>query len=262
MHFKTKEKNITSQFGEDGVIQEIFNRIGTTNKFCIEFGAWDAQHFSNTWNLWYNDGWKALLIEGDEKRFRDLIQNTHAHANVTPLNLFVTPSGETSLDGIVTRLSLPKTPDLLSIDIDGDDYYILEGLTSLAPRVIIIEYNPTIPPDIELVQQPGEYFGASARAILSLAHRKGYRLVHLTDTNIFLATAKDFEKLGIPEPHLAEVFVTTHLTSIVSAYDGRTLMLGKNPYAQFTPVKKKIRAPAVTTSQEMTIQNVFIQILE
>ena len=67
--FLQYSNNITSQFGEDGIIKEIFNRIGTKYKICVELGAWDGKHFSNTWNLWFNNEWHAILIEADKNKF-------------------------------------------------------------------------------------------------------------------------------------------------------------------------------------------------
>ena len=70
------EKNVTSQNGEDGVLSEIFRRLGEKKKHCVEFGAWDGKFLSNTWSLWAEHGWKALLIEGCPEKFKVLQDGT------------------------------------------------------------------------------------------------------------------------------------------------------------------------------------------
>lgn len=164
--------NVTSQNGEDGIIEELFGRLGLTNSFCIEFGAWDGKHLSNVWHLWHNHGWDALLIESDEQRAKALALSVAAFAKVNVQHALITPEGATSIGTIAKARGAPAQIDLLSIDVDGNDYYIFQHLTYLSPRVIIIEYNPTIPPHIAIVQKLDEYFGASALAITQLAHAR------------------------------------------------------------------------------------------
>ena len=227
--FEKYRKNVTSQYGEDGIIEEIFNRLGTENPICIEFGAWDGKYLSNVWNLWNNKGWKALLIEGQTDRANSLSESIKNLKDVAVVNTFVTPAGNESLDNIVKRTAIKANVDLLSIDIDGNDYYIFESLV-LKPRVVIIEYNPTIPPHLEIVQSQGEFFGASARALLNLAHSKNYKLAAITDTNLFFVNSDEFEKLRIEELDLARSFPGTHLTYVYSSYDGRLFVDKKPPY--------------------------------
>ncbi|MCX6754454.1 MAG: FkbM family methyltransferase [Candidatus Nomurabacteria bacterium] len=217
--FAKYKKNITSQWGEDGIITEIFKRIGVQEKFCIEFGAWDGKHLSNVWNLWHEMKWSALLIEGDKNKCRDLEQFVSDFPKVKPYCTYVEAEGINSLDKILEKTFPNKIIDILSIDIDGNDYYIFESLKA-KPRVIIIEYNPTIPLHIDLVQKTDEYFGASALSMYKLAHSKGYKLVTMTETNFFLINDNEFKKLGINEPALEDIFSTDNLTYIMTAYDG------------------------------------------
>jgi hypothetical protein len=60
--------NVAFQFGEDGIVAEIMRRLGVGGRCCVEFGAWDGRHFSNTWSLWHDQGWSAVLIEGEPDR--------------------------------------------------------------------------------------------------------------------------------------------------------------------------------------------------
>ena len=224
-------KNIvTSQFGEDGIIEEIFKRIGTENKFCVEFGAWDGKWLSNTWDLWHNKEWSALLIEGDAERCQSLERDLQGFEKVRSYQAYVAIEGEDSLDNILTRMDAPSNLDLLSIDIDSDDYYIFESLQDFKPRLLVIEYNPTIPPEIDLIQERGEYFGASALALVNLARKKGYGLVCCTDSNCFFVLQSEYPKLNIAEPSLEEVFVRDHLTYVITSADGRPFLSRKPTY--------------------------------
>lgn len=257
MSLKAFEKNIQSQFGEDGVIEEIFNRIGTINKMCVEFGAWDGIHLSNAWNLWHNKEWKALLIEGDKEKHELLVSNTKEFSNVHPYLAYVAPDGENSLDSILKKVNFPIDLDMLSIDIDGDDYYIFESLVKYRPRLLLVEYNPTIPPTYDLLQVKGEYFGSSALSLLKLAHKKQYKLVHMTDTNMFFVSENDFSKLNIEEPVLENIFKYNHLVYIVSSYDGKSLLLGKPPYSVFETTKSNVTFPEII-AENGAIEKVII----
>lgn len=235
---KMYEKNNYSQFGEDGVIEEIFNRIKPKNKICIEFGAWDGEYLSNTYNLWHNQEWSAILIEKDEVKYKELLSKTKINSKVKCFNYLVTPDGEHSLDGLFKN-ELPKDIDLLSVDIDGDEYYILENLNYFRPRLIIIEYNPTIPPHLEIIQEKGEYFGASALALVNLAHKKNYKLLHLTTTNIFLVSSENFDKMEMSEPQLSAIFPQDSLAYLYTSYDGKAYISNNLPYLPCIPKFEK-----------------------
>lgn len=235
MELSKFKKNIKSQFGEDGIIEEIFNRINPSNKICIEFGAWDGEHCSNVWNLWHENRWSAVLIEADSKKFEVLKTNTKDYKNLFLVNRFVEPKGPNSVDDIIESLGINKTIDLLSIDIDGNDYYILEGLNKVKPRVIIIEYNPTIPPELDIVQEKDEYFGASALSIYKLGNKKGYKLAAITDTNLIFVLNEDFPLLNIEEVNLITDFPKNHLVYVITGFDGKAYLSNKPPYLYQIP---------------------------
>lgn len=164
---KQYSKSIYSQNGEDGILLEIFNRIGLTNKYFVEFGAWDGLFLSNTANLRINHGWKGLLLEGSV----DKISEEVTHGFVTAENI----------NQIFADNNVPETFDLLSIDIDSDDYWCWEAC-NYNPRVVIIEYQSSLDPTIPLVSEKGKsvehsYFGASISALKKLGQKKGYSLV-------------------------------------------------------------------------------------
>lgn len=182
--------NRFSQSGEDGLVEEILRRISvenSLNRWCCEFGAWDGLHYSNTAKLIRGDGYKAVLIEGDPLRVKDLKVNFPGDS-VTAVCSFVTPAGKTSLDNILSDTDIPIDFDFLSIDIDGNDYWILESLKNYQPKLISIEFNPSIPNVVSFVQDynPQTKHGSSALAISELARIKGYTVVAATMCNLLL----------------------------------------------------------------------------
>jgi|ERR1035437_7662155 hypothetical protein len=225
----TYAKIIYSQWGEDGILEEIFNRIGTKNKFCVEFGAGNGFEASNVWHLIEAKGWGALLMDGDLSRLNVWKNLTKDMPRVTLLNTFVDIKGEHSLDSLLTKQKTPKELDLLSIDIDSNDYHILESLKHFTPRVLIIEHNPTIPPVDVVYQAPDEEetFGSSVQANVDLAHKKGYKLVAMTHTNSIFVAESEFAKMGIEEPSIEEVFDWEGLSYVVSAYNGSIYLRNK-----------------------------------
>ncbi|MGB8363504.1 MAG: FkbM family methyltransferase [Rhizomicrobium sp.] len=182
-------RDIYSQSGEDGIIGEILNRIGSASQmdgWCVEFGAWDGIHLSNTYNLIKNRGYRAVLIEGDAIRHKQLCKNIPS-ADIIKICQFVNFEGDASLGSILKKTPIPEDFDFLSIDIDGCDYFILESLTDYRPKLVCIEYNPTIPNEVEFVQ-PKDFSvkqGSSAKSLTRLAEKMGYALVAVTHCNLF-----------------------------------------------------------------------------
>jgi hypothetical protein len=184
------KENIFSQSGEDGVIREILKRISfqsDLNSWCCEFGAWDGLHLSNTARLIRDDDYRAVLIEGDPARIQDLEIN-FPQTTVIKICSFVTTVGETSLSNILAKTEIPLDFDFLSIDIDGMDYWILKSLVDFKPKLICIEFNPTVPNTVSFIQanDPKIKHGSSAKAIESLGKDMGYGVVAATATNLFL----------------------------------------------------------------------------
>ena len=187
--------NVFSQFGEDSVIESIFRLMPlnetTNSRICVEFGAWDGLHFSNTANLILNYGWEGFLIEADSKRFREL-QVNFKHKPVKCINKFVEFEGKNSLEEILERSKVPFDFDLLSIDIDRNDYWIFDSIVKYRPKVIVIEFNPTIPNSVSFTNPRDMKIkqGSSLKAINELAHKKGYAAIATTLCNVFLVDLK------------------------------------------------------------------------
>lgn len=181
-------KNVYSQNGEDGIVEEILNRLGNSvelTRWCVEFGAWDGVYLSNTCNLIRNRGFSAVMIEGEPDRIKDL-ERHFPQPDVIKICSFVSLSGNNTLDSILAKTPIPREFDVLSIDIDGCDYWILDSLSEYSFLVLVIEFNPTIPNAISYVQQPDFSIkrGASAKSLVDLGSRKGLSLAAVTSCNL------------------------------------------------------------------------------
>lgn len=238
-------KNINSQHGEDGIIQKIFEIIGTRSKVCIEFGAWDGFHLSNTAALWANS-WKGILIEADESKYSQLIENVKSY-NCVPIHAFVGTGQEDSLEAILQKNGINESIDLLSIDIDGNDYYIFQSLNQLKPRVIICEYNPTMPAHIDIYPENPNYIGCSVAALIRVAETKGYRLVALTEVNAFFVIDEEFDKFSSYETRLECIKIDSFLTYFITSYSGEFLPISLSylPYGMSQSFKGKLNGSFV-----------------
>lgn len=223
-------KNIYSQFGEDGIIERIFKVVKPTqnDRWCVEFGAWDGIEYSNTRNLIKNKGWCAVLIEPVTRRFKDLEKNNQGNERVILFNRFIRFSGKDSLDNIFSSTPIPKDFDLLSIDIDGNDFHMWESLRKYKPKVVVIEMNPTIPPDIEFVQ-PKDFRvnqGNSLLSLYKLGKKKGYELVACTETNAFFVLRKYFSLFGLKDNSPEVMMPKKCLTQFYQLFDGTIVLSG------------------------------------
>jgi len=166
-----------SQMGEESVIGHIFKNIGVTNKFYVDFGAWDGKFLSNTLLLKEN-GWDGLWMDGDNRGNKEVKQE------------FITKE---NINALFKKYKVPEEFDLLCIDIDGNDYWVWQEIQN-SPRVVLIEYNGTIHADQSktIKYNPkhtwgnNDYYGASFEALKKLGKAKGYSLVkELLSTNLF-----------------------------------------------------------------------------
>lgn len=181
----------SSQNGEDGIIAEVFRRIGRANHFSVEFGVEDGRE-CNTAELLRHAGWRGVLIEGDAERYAQLARRFKAFPKVRTVHAYVDVAG---IRRILAEAEVPRELDLLSIDIDGNDYWIAqEILTEYRPRAIVIEINPFYPPPARWVMpydpdfrwDHTTYFGASLSSMTDLHQAHGYSLVAI-DCNVINA---------------------------------------------------------------------------
>lgn len=172
-----------SQNEEDGILLEIFNRIGVRHRTFIEFGVGDG--LENNTLFWLAQGWKGLWLDGDPAN-RDAIQARFADRLASGQLLFRQAHiAAENIDGEFVAAQMTGEIDLLSIDIDGNDYYVFDAIRSVSPRVVVIEYNSKFPPPIRwrIPYSPqyrwdgSDWFGASLQSMEDLFSARGYGLV-------------------------------------------------------------------------------------
>lgn len=171
-----------SQADEDGIIAEIFRRVGETNRVFVEFGC--GSGLENNSHYLLIKGWSGLWIDGNQEsiasvaaKFRDAIDAGKLIAE----NALITRENINALIGN----HLQGEIDLLSVDIDGNDFHVLHALTCIQPRVVLVEYNARKGPSVDWVMQYNpahtydgtDYYGASLKAFERLMKRKGFLLV-------------------------------------------------------------------------------------
>lgn len=223
------KKNITSQSGEDGIIEKIFSLIGEQNQWCIEFGAYDGKLHSNTYTLVAEKGWNGVMIEGDSDRFDELQETFDGNPRVHMFRMLVGfEDGLDSLDYILSQSPIPNNPDLVVIDIDGTDWHVWHSLKDYRPRVIVIEFNPTVPNDVMFVQsrEQNEAQGCSLRALVALGNAKGYELACVTRYNGIFVVAEEFEKLGIKDNSIGAMYSPMMDGRIFHGYDSKIFTAG------------------------------------
>jgi hypothetical protein len=178
------EYKVFSQNGEDGIIAEIFRRIGTTNRMFVEFGVENGLENNTAFLL--QQGWQGAWIEGSSacvasirQAFSGVIASRRLHVQ----QAFITAENIVSL---FQAANVPAEFDILSIDIDGNDYHVWNALAiAYRPRLVVVEYNSAFPPPVEWVKaykadsiwDGTVNFSASLKSYERLATKHGYVLV-------------------------------------------------------------------------------------
>ena len=187
--FNKYQSDVYSQNGEDGVIGEILQRLekNVVKDWCVEFGAWDGVHLSNTFSLVKNQDFNAVYIESDSMRFKDLLGTAALYPRIVPICKQISREFgvEDSLDSILGTTEIPSDFALLSIDVDSYDLDIWESLTNYQPLIVIIEINSSVLPGI-IWRHSNTTPGNTFTATLNVAKEKGYTLVCHTGNLIFV----------------------------------------------------------------------------
>lgn len=220
--YRGHEYQVFAQNGEDGLLLYIFSQIGATNRFFVEFGAGGAT--SNTRNLSTQFGWNGVSFDGDEKsiaEMRRLYDRLSAADTSRTLRAETVWLSEETVKRELFQYEIPTDFDLLSIDIDGIDYWLWRALEEFRPRVVVVEYNASLGADAKLVipydrdfyrwnkkwHSAGWYYGASLSAWTELAKGKGYELIACESTGVnafFVRT--DLLTPSLPVQTAAEAF--------------------------------------------------------
>ncbi len=180
------EFKVYSQWGEDGIIQYLLSRVPVENKVFVEFGVGDYRE-SNTRFLMIHDNWGGLVIDGSSGKLNRLKQEqVFWQYDLKVESAFITRG---NINDLICRNGITGDIGILSVDIDGNDYWVWEAINCISPRIVICEYNSlfgarqkvTIPyqDDFQLYKAhySGLYWGASIAALNHLAQKKSYTLV-------------------------------------------------------------------------------------
>jgi hypothetical protein len=221
------EFRVFSQHGEDGILLYLFSLIGTTNKKVAEICAGDGIE-CNAANLIVNHGWSGWLFDGDAGKIRVGRAFYARHLNTLPhppelVNAWVDTANVNSL---VAAQGVAGEIDLLSLDMDGVDYWIREAIAGISPRVIVLEYNArlgparalSVPYRADFVAQGG-HWGASLAAFVQLNRQRGYRLVGCdrSGINAFFIRSGIAEDV-LPEASPDECFARTRAQTMFEAH--------------------------------------------
>ena len=208
---------VFSQFEEDGKLLFIFSIIGMTNKTFIEIGSDDGIN-SNCANLHFNFGWHGLFIDGNAKAIKrgKRFYSKYPHPwNYSPTFECAKVQRE-NVNQLIEQNGFKRDIGLLSIDIDGNDYWVWDALNIIEPQVVIIEtHNEFGYEDIVVPYDPNYFFpgkhpvyhGASPKAMTNLARKKGYRLVGANELGFNFI----FIKNGLAEKEIPEVTIDSLL---------------------------------------------------
>jgi hypothetical protein len=175
-------KGIYCQGAEEAILDRVFELIAPGRRFCVEFGAGDGLRNSNTARLVRDHSWSGVMIEASDYRFAKLRENHGDASNVRIMQATAQPE---TVEQLFADADVPGDLDLLSIDIDGNDYWVWRAIERYRPKVVVIEYNPYYAPperwvmkyNAEHVWDGSTYYGASLESLCALGKQKGYELI-------------------------------------------------------------------------------------
>lgn len=200
--FKQYERNIYSQHGEDGVLEEIFKRLGvedSRDRWCVEVGAWDGKRLSNTFYL-VSKGWSSVMIEGDADKYQSLLKTAKEFKNIHPINKYVSQynTEKNSLDKLLKTTKIPNHFEFLSIDVDSYDADIWKTLYEYSAKIVCIEINSAVGPNVywsSAVSSDNQLSrGATFSEMLDVGKSKGYTLVCQTGDNSPVRSSNEYRR--------------------------------------------------------------------
>ena len=214
---RANEFRVFSQWGEDGIIQHLVRELGLGRDVFIEFGVQNYLE-SSTRFLLCNDNWAGLVIDGSEEHIQFIKSDPiYWRYNIKAECSFITAE---NINGIISRNGISGEIGLLSVDIDGNDYWVWQAIDVVQPVITVVEYNARFGPDaaVTIPYEPAFvrsevhhsmlYFGASLKALCVLGKKKGYAFVgcNSAGNNAFFVR-QDRMTSGLRELTAAEGFV-------------------------------------------------------
>ncbi len=257
------EFKVFSQWGEDGIIQYLLSKVPIPHRQFVEFGV-ESFAESNTRFLMTNDNWRGVIIDASDAPRAFLARRGLGwRHDVQTIRAFITTE---NINALLRRGGAEGDIGLLSIDVDGNDYWILQAIDSVSPRILVVEYNSVFGPEHELTipyrpefmrsaaHSSNLYYGASLAAISRAAVAKGFRFVgsNSAGSNAFFVRA---DVVGdLPSPTVSDGWVESRFResrdergrlTLVSAHEDRLRLIRDLPVVD-------LRA-----GRERTISDVF-----
>ena len=210
------EFRVFSQFGDDGILQFLISRIGLRDQSFVEFGVENYRE-SNTRFLLVNDNWRGLVIDGSKRNIRDIHHSSlYWRHDLTAIHAFITRD---NINDLLAANGFSGQIGLLSIDLDGVDYWVWEKLTVVQPQIVVAEYNAlfgveravTVPYNPKFVREKAHYsnlyWGCSLPALNRIAESRGYQFVGCNSAGNNAYFVKRSATASLPCPSLVEGFV-------------------------------------------------------
>lgn len=230
------EFKVFSQFGDDGIIQWLINNLEFPNKTFVEFGASDYRE-SNTRFLMMNNNWSGLVMDGLKTNVEQIVSSEYFWKYTLSANAAFIDAD--NINGLLSSSQLGKQVGILSIDLDGNDYWIWKAIDTITPIVVILEYNSvfgidkaiTIPYDSSFERTPAHYsnlyFGASLRALHQLSSEKGYSFIGCNSAgNNAYFVRKDKLNESVQETTLENGYAISNLRESRNRKGGLTYLTG------------------------------------
>jgi hypothetical protein len=262
-NLREAEFRIFSQFGEDGIIQHLTDHVRIENEVFVEFGVEDYSE-SNTRFLVAKDNWRGLIIDGGTSHIEFLRSSGLGWRHeLDAVSAFI---DRDNINDLITGAGISGDIGVLSIDIDGNDYWVLERITSVAPRILVVEYNSifgsehavTIPYDPHFARSEAHssnlYWGASLAALTRVANAKGLALVggNSAGNNAFYVRR---DLLGaLPEASVAAAWAPSRFRESRNASGELTYVSG---HADRLALIRSLPLVDLVSSQERTVADLF-----
>lgn len=237
------EFQVYSQSGEDGIIQFLISKIPSLIPIFIEFGV-ERYTESNTRFLLTHDDWSGLVIDGSADNINFIQQDrVYWQHSLTAIHAFV---NKDNINQLIVNNGFVGTIGLLSVDIDGNDYWVWQAIDCIEPVIVICEYNSlfgpirkvTIPYDKNFIRNKAHYscvyYGASLAALVDLAHKKGY---------VFIGSNKRGNNAFFVKSTYADAFqaVTTEQAYVRSRFRESRDVSGNLNFLNFDQALKEVK---------------------
>ncbi len=232
------EFSVFSQWGEDGIIQKLISSVPIVNKTFIEFGVENFLE-SNCRFLMTKDNWSGYVIDGSDKNVETIKNSSYYWKfDLVAKSAFITAE---NINELLKESGFAEDLGLLSLDIDGVDYWVLKAIDAYRPRILILEYNSvfgvdravTVPYKVDFIRgkmhHTNLYFGASLPALANLADEKGYFFVGTNSAggNAFFVR-KDVFPVDLEQMEVREGFTESKFRESRDASGNLTFLSGKS----------------------------------